>query len=215
VPFLSFFYADEVARIPVIEMLSSMKFKPRNGTGAIVVAPTRELALQIFGVARELMESHSQTYGIFMGGANRSAEAAKLVKGVNLMIATPGRLLDHLHNTEGFVFKNLKSLIIDEADRILEVGFEDEMRSIVKILPKDRQTMLFSATQTTKVEDLARISLKPGPLYINVDYRKEHSTVEGLEQGYVICDSVRIAVLPLKIITKFSRTLDSGCCFLS
>lgn len=214
-PFLSFVYADEIARIPVIEMLSSMKFKPRNGTGAIVVAPTRELALQIFGVARELMESHSQTYGIFMGGANRSAEAAKLVKGVNLMIATPGRLLDHLHNTEGFVFKNLKSLIIDEADRILEVGFEDEMRSIVKILPKDRQTMLFSATQTTKVEDLARISLKPGPLYINVDYRKEHSTVEGLEQGYVICDSVRMPVLSLKIITKFSRTLDSGCCSLS
>ncbi|KAL1591947.1 ATP-dependent RNA helicase [Paraconiothyrium brasiliense] len=175
--------------IPVIEMLSAMKFKPRNGTGAIVVAPTRELALQIFGVARELMEHHSQTYGIFMGGANRSAEAAKLVKGVNLMIATPGRLLDHLRGTEGFVFKNLKSLIIDEADRILEVGFEDEMRSIIKCLPKDRQTMLFSATQTTKVEDLARISLKPGPLYINVDYREEHSTVAGLEQGYVICDS--------------------------
>jgi ATP-dependent RNA helicase DDX18/HAS1 len=175
--------------IPVIEMLSAMKFKPRNGTGAIVVAPTRELALQIFGVARELMESHSQTYGIFMGGANRSAEAAKLVKGVNLMIATPGRLLDHLRGTDGFVFKNLKSLIIDEADRILEVGFEDEMRSIIKCLPKDRQTMLFSATQTTKVEDLARISLKPGPLYINVDYHKEHSTVDSLEQGYVVCDS--------------------------
>jgi len=64
------------------------------------------------------------------------------------------------------------------------------MRQIVKILPKDeRQTMLFSATQTTKVEDLARISLRPGPLYINVDHQKEHSTVEGLEQGYVVCDS--------------------------
>ncbi|KAH6621845.1 P-loop containing nucleoside triphosphate hydrolase protein [Boeremia exigua] len=175
--------------IPAIEMLSAMRFKPRNGTGVIVVSPTRELALQIFGVARELMEKHSQTFGIVIGGANRRAEAEKLVKGVNLLIATPGRLLDHLHNTPGFVFKNLKSLIIDEADRILEVGFEDEMRSIIKILPSDRQTMLFSATQTTKVEDLARISLKPGPLYINVDYRKEHSTVEGLEQGYVICDS--------------------------
>jgi ATP-dependent RNA helicase DDX18/HAS1 len=175
--------------IPAIEMLSSMRFKPRNGTGVIVVSPTRELALQIFGVARELMEKHSQTFGIVIGGANRRAEAEKLVKGVNLLIATPGRLLDHLHNTPGFVFKNLKSLIIDEADRILEVGFEDEMRSIIKILPSDRQTMLFSATQTTKVEDLARISLKAGPMYINVDYRKEHSTVEGLEQGYVICDS--------------------------
>jgi ATP-dependent RNA helicase DDX18/HAS1 len=160
------------------------------GTGVLVVSPTRELALQIFGVARELMAHHSQTYGIVIGGANRRAEADKLAKGVNLLIATPGRLLDHLQNTQGFVFKNLKTLIIDEADRILEVGFEDEMRQIVKILPKEeRQTMLFSATQTTKVEDLARISLRPGPLYINVDHRKEHSTVEGLEQGYVICEA--------------------------
>ena len=160
------------------------------GTGVIVVSPTRELALQIFGVARELMAHHSQTFGIVIGGANRRAEAEKLAKGVNLMIATPGRLLDHLQNTQGFIYKNIKALIIDEADRILEVGFEDEMRQIIKILPKDeRQTMLFSATQTTKVEDLARISLRPGPLYINVDHKKEHSTVEGLEQGYVVCDS--------------------------
>ena len=154
------------------------------------MSPTRELALQIFGVAREIMAHHSQTYGIIMGGANRRAEADKLTKGVNLLIATPGRLLDHLQNTQGFVFKNVKTLIIDEADRILEVGFEDEMRQIVKILPSaDRQTMLFSATQTTKVEDLARISLRPGPLYVNVDYTKEHSTVEGLEQGYVVCEA--------------------------
>ena len=136
------------------------------------------------------MAHHSQTFGIVIGGANRRAEAEKLAKGVNLLIATPGRLLDHLQNTQGFVYKNIKALVIDEADRILEVGFEDEMRQIVKILPKEeRQTMLFSATQTTKVEDLARISLRQGPLYINVDHRKEHSTVEGLEQGYVVCES--------------------------
>ncbi|KAI1620881.1 ATP-dependent RNA helicase HAS1 [Exophiala viscosa] len=176
--------------IPAVEMLHALRFKPRNGTGVIVVSPTRELALQIFGVARDLMQFHSQTFGIVIGGANRSAEADKLTKGVNLIIATPGRLLDHLQNTPGFVYKNVKALVIDEADRILEVGFEDEMRKIVQILPKEnRQTMLFSATQTTKVEDLARISLRPGPLYINVDHKKEHSTVEGLEQGYVICES--------------------------
>lgn len=176
--------------IPAIEMLHSLRFKPRNGTGVIVVSPTRELALQIFGVARELMEHHSQTYGIVIGGANRRAEAEKLAKGVNLLIATPGRLLDHLQNTQGFVFKNIKALVIDEADRILEVGFEDEMRQIIKILPKEeRQTMLFSATQTTKVEDLARISLRAGPLYVNVDHKQEHSTVAGLEQGYVVCES--------------------------
>ncbi|QLQ77813.1 hypothetical protein HG537_0A00600 [Torulaspora globosa] len=176
--------------IPAIERLHSLKFKPRNGTGVIVITPTRELALQIFGVARELMEFHSQTYGIVIGGANRRQEADKLVKGVNLLIATPGRLLDHLQNTKGFVFKNLKALVIDEADRILEIGFEDEMKQIIKILPnEDRQSMLFSATQTTKVEDLARISLRPGPLFINVVSEKDHSTADGLEQGYVVCES--------------------------
>ena len=176
--------------IPAVELLYSLRFKPRNGTGVIIVSPTRELALQIFGVARELMAHHTQTFGIVIGGANRRAEAEKLAKGVNLLVATPGRLLDHLQNTQGFVFKNLRALVIDEADRILEVGFEDEMRQIIKILPKDeRQTMLFSATQTTKVDDLARISLKKGPLYISVHHKTEYSTVEGLEQGYVICDS--------------------------
>jgi ATP-dependent RNA helicase DDX18/HAS1 len=192
--------------IPAVEMLSALRFKPRNGTGVIVVSPTRELALQIFGVARELMQFHSQTFGIVIGGANRSAEADKLTKGVNLLIATPGRLLDHLQNTKGFIYKNVKALVIDEADRILEVGFEDEMRQIIKMLPKDeRQTMLFSATQTTKVEDLARISLKPGPLYINVDHTKEHSTVAGLEQGYVICESDKRFLLLFTFLKKMSK----------
>lgn len=68
----------------------------KTGTGIVIVSPTRELALQIFGVAKELMAHHSQTFGIVMGGANRRAEAEKLAKGVNLIVATPGRLLDHL-----------------------------------------------------------------------------------------------------------------------
>ncbi|KAK3343511.1 P-loop containing nucleoside triphosphate hydrolase protein [Lasiosphaeria hispida] len=191
--------------IPAIEMLRSLRFKSRNGTGVIVVTPTRELALQIFGVARELMANHSQTYGVVIGGANRRAEADKLGKGVNLLIATPGRLLDHLQNTP-FVFKNLRSLVIDEADRILEIGFEDEMRQIVKILPKeDRQTMLFSATQTTKVEDLARISLRPGPLFINVDEDKQFSTVEGLDQGYVVVDADKRFLLLFSFLKKMSK----------
>ena len=67
-----------------------------KGTGIVIISPTRELALQIFGVAKDLMAHHSQTFGIVMGGANRKAEVEKLVKGVNLLIATPGRLLDHL-----------------------------------------------------------------------------------------------------------------------
>ncbi|KAK1924692.1 P-loop containing nucleoside triphosphate hydrolase protein [Papiliotrema laurentii] len=189
--------------VPSVEMLSTLRFKPVNGTGVIVISPTRELALQIFGVAKELMQGHSQTFGVLMGGANRKAEADKLAKGVNLIVATPGRLLDHLQNTKGFVFKNLKALVIDEADRILEIGFEEEMKQIIKLLPSEnRQSMLFSATQTTKVTDLARISLRPGPLYINVDQEKDASTVEMLEQGYVVCESDRRFMLLFTFLKK-------------
>ncbi|KAI8913343.1 P-loop containing nucleoside triphosphate hydrolase protein, partial [Gorgonomyces haynaldii] len=189
--------------IPAVEMLYKLQFKPRNGTGILIISPTRELALQIFGVAKELLEAHSQTFGIVMGGANRKAEAEKLKKGVNLLVATPGRLLDHLQNTKGFIFKNLKMLIIDEADRILQEGFEREMHQIISLLPKDdRQTMLFSATQTTKVEDLARVSLKKSPLYINVDEHKDVATAEGLEQGYVVCPSEQRFLLLFTFLKK-------------
>ena len=95
----------------------------------------RELALQIYNVTQQLMTKHSQTHGLIIGGANRRAEAEKLVKGVNLLVATPGRLLDHMQNTKGFTFSSLKIFCMDEADRMLDIGFEEEMRTIVKMIP--------------------------------------------------------------------------------
>lgn len=188
--------------IPSIELIYKLKFMPRNGTGVIVLSPTRELAMQTYGVLKELMTHHVHTYGLIMGGSNRSAEAQKLANGVNILVATPGRLLDHLQNTPGFMFKNLQCLIIDEADRILEVGFEEELKQIIKLLPKKRQSMLFSATQTRKVEDLARISLKKEPLYVGVDDNKDTATVEGLEQGYVVCPSEKRFLLLFTFLKK-------------
>lgn len=135
-------------------------------------------------MATELGKFLPQTHGLIIGGANRRQEADKLVKGVNLLVATPGRLLDHLQSTQGFLFKNLLMLVIDEADRILEIGFEEDMSAILKILPTKRQTALFSATQTAKVADLARLSLSK-PVFVQV--KTEYATVEGLEQGYVVC----------------------------
>ncbi|EFJ44723.1 hypothetical protein VOLCADRAFT_76220 [Volvox carteri f. nagariensis] len=188
--------------VPCAELLYRAKFMPRNGTGAVIISPTRELALQIYGVARDLFKYHTQTHGIVMGGANRRTEAEKLVKGVNLLVSTPGRLLDHLQNTRGFVFRNLACLVIDEADRILEIGFEEEMRQIIKILPKERQTMLFSATQTTKVEDLARISFKHKPLYVGVDDGRSVATREGLEQGYCVVPADKKFLLLFTFLKK-------------
>ncbi|MBN3307413.1 DDX18 helicase, partial [Amia calva] len=188
--------------IPSIELIYKLKFMPRNGTGVVILSPTRELAMQTYGVLKDLMTHHVHTYGLVMGGSNRSAEAQKLANGVNILVATPGRLLDHLQNTPGFMYKNLQCLIIDEADRILEVGFEEELKQIIKLLPKKRQTMLFSATQTRKVEDLARISLKKEPLYVGVDDNKETATVDGLEQGYVVCPSEKRFLLLFTFLKK-------------
>ncbi|XP_028915356.1 ATP-dependent RNA helicase DDX18 [Ornithorhynchus anatinus] len=188
--------------IPAVELIYKLKFMPRNGTGVVILSPTRELAMQTFGVLKELMTHHVHTYGLVMGGSNRSAEAQKLANGVNLVVATPGRLLDHMQNTPGFMFKNLQCLVIDEADRILEVGFEEEMKQIIKLLPRRRQTMLFSATQTRKVEDLAKISLKKEPLYVGVDDHKDVATVDGLEQGYVVCPSEKRFLLLFTFLKK-------------
>lgn len=80
------------------------------------------------------------------------------------------------------------TLVIDEADALLKMGFEEEINEILNLLPKNRQAMLFSATQTKKIEDLARLSLR-NPVYIGVSGAEEESTVENLEQGYVVCDS--------------------------
>jgi ATP-dependent RNA helicase DDX18/HAS1 len=201
--------------IPAIELLSKLKFQPRNGTGCIIISPVRELSMQTYGVLTELIAHHNLTHGLIMGGVNRQDEAYKLTKGVNILVATPGRLLDHLQNTSDFIFKNLQCLIIDEADRILDIGFEMEMQQIIRLLPKKRQTMLFSATQTKKIEDLAKLALNKEPLYVGVDDDQEHATVEGLEQGYVVCPSDKRFLLLFtflkKNLTKKVMVFFSSC----
>ncbi|XP_015749100.1 PREDICTED: ATP-dependent RNA helicase DDX18-like, partial [Acropora digitifera] len=105
-------------------------------------------------------------------------------------------------NTRGFVFKNLQCLIVDEADRILEIGFEEEMRQIIRLLPVRRQTVLFSATQTRNVEDLARVSLKKSPLYVKIEDDTGISTVSGLEQGYIVVPSEKRLLVLFTFLKK-------------
>lgn len=190
--------------VPIVELLRKAKFHNRNGTGAMILSPTRELAMQIYGVCKELLSDNSSlTYGLIMGGANRKTEAERLRKGVNIIIATPGRLLDHLRNTPGFVTRNLLVFCMDEADRILEIGFEDDLRAIVKVLPKERQTMLFSATQTKQIEDLARLSINPKTaIYVKVASDSKEATTENLEQGYVTCPSDKRFLLLFTFLKK-------------
>lgn len=175
--------------VPAVELLYHIGFTPRNGTGVVVICPTRELAIQTHAVAAELLKYHTQTLGLAIGGLSLKGEAERLKKGVNLLVATPGRLLDHLKHNKGFIYKNLKLLIIDEADRSLSDNFEEEMKQIINILPKERQTALFSATQITEVVGLVKMLFPEKPYYIDVDHGRRKVTNEGLNQGYLVVES--------------------------
>lgn len=173
--------------IPTVELILKLGMQNRNGTGAVIISPTRELSLQTYSVLKELTAHTRIRIGLIMGGSNRQAEAQNLQKGVTILVATPGRLLDHLHNTEHFLRHNLKVLVIDEADRLLDIGFELEMEQIIRLLPKDRQSVFFSATLNEKTHKLAKTALKTSCVMIGVE-DKEDATVETLEQGYVVCN---------------------------
>lgn len=177
--------------IPMVEIICRSGFRPSNGTAGIVIGPTRELCLQIEGVLLKLLKhfNGSITFLCCIGGQSRSQEGFKLASGIMIVVASPGRLLDHLRLTTDWHTKNLLVLAVDEADRLLDNGFEEDMREIVSILPRKRQTLLFSATQTTRVEQLARISFHKTPLFISMKNKKDKATVDTLEQGYVICPS--------------------------
>ncbi|CCW60046.1 unnamed protein product [Phytomonas sp. EM1] len=179
--------------IPIVEIITRAGFRPSNGTAALIIGPTRELCLQIEGVLLKLLKyfNGSITFLCCIGGQSRKQESFKLVNGVMIVVASPGRLLDHLKLTNDWHTKNLLILAVDEADRVLDNGFEEDMREIVSLLPKQRQTFLFSATQTTRVEQLARISFQKPPVFISMKSKKDKATVETLEQGYVICESAK------------------------
>jgi ATP-dependent RNA helicase DDX18/HAS1 len=173
--------------VPAVEhLVKTNKEDELLSTRALVITPTRELALQLFNIAKDLLQYHpKEKVALIMGGANRKVEAEKLRKGVSIIIACPGRFLDHMTNTKGFDYSNISMLIVDEADDILKVGFEKELREILDKLPKKRQTMLFSATISPKVEDLITLSVKN---YEFIGIKSKEATVSTLEQGFVITE---------------------------
>ncbi|TYZ63870.1 hypothetical protein PybrP1_006232 [[Pythium] brassicae (nom. inval.)] len=171
--------------IPVLEKLYRARWDVEDGLGALVISPTRELALQIFEVLRSVGKMHSFSAGLVIGGKNFREEQFRLVR-MNILVCTPGRLLQHMEQTPGFDPSNLQVLVLDEADRILDMGFQQQLAAILSYLPASRQTMLFSATQTKSVKDLATLSLQ-APEYVAVHEKSAQATPSGLAQSYVVC----------------------------
>ncbi|KAM3876226.1 putative ATP-dependent RNA helicase DDX10 [Diretmus argenteus] len=172
--------------IPVLECLYRSQWTAMDGLGALIISPTRELAYQTFQVLRKVGKNHEFSAGLVIGGKDLKTESEKIHR-TNIVICTPGRLLQHMDETAAFHATNLHVLVLDEADRILDMGFADTLNAIVENLPESRQTLLFSATQTKSVKDLARLSLKD-PEYVWVHEKAKFSTPATLEQSYVVCE---------------------------
>jgi ATP-dependent RNA helicase RhlE len=136
--------------LPILEMLS----EEGKGLRTLVVAPTRELALQIDGVAKQLAKHLKIRVVTVIGGQSIGGQLAEIKKGVDILVATPGRLLD-LHRGRHIRLSNIEHFVLDEADRLLDMGFMPDIRTIISHLPDDRQSMLFSATLSHEVEALA------------------------------------------------------------
>ncbi|XP_056209036.1 probable ATP-dependent RNA helicase DDX31 isoform X6 [Falco biarmicus] len=159
--------------IPLVQSLQGMesKIKRSDGPYALILVPTRELALQSFDIMQKLLKPFAWIVpGVLMGGEKRKSEKARLRKGINILISTPGRLVDHIKSTECIHFRRTQWLIIDEADRILDLGFEKDVAVILNALNAGRDTrqnVLLSATLTEGVTRLADISLND-PISISI-----------------------------------------------
>jgi len=149
---------------------------------ACILTPTRELAFQISEQVEALGVSIGVKCATIVGGMDMVSQAIVLAKKPHIIVATPGRLVDHLENTKGFNLKQLKFLVMDEADRILNQDFEIELNKILRCIPTERRSMLFSATMTKKVAKLQRASLKDP---VKVEVSGSYQTVEKLLQYYL------------------------------
>ncbi|CAB3235768.1 unnamed protein product [Arctia plantaginis] len=175
--------------IPSVEVVIKCLGKHMAGTFSIIVSPTRELAIQTYTVLQDLIAHYDNiTSALIIGGESRKKQSAELSSGVHIVVATPGRLFDHMRTKE-FDYSKTCCLVLDEADKIFQYGFEEDLKQIISRLPKDRQTMLFSATLSERTEALIKSAMKEKVHNINTDEDNLIATVEGLKQGYAVCET--------------------------
>ncbi|KAI8913244.1 P-loop containing nucleoside triphosphate hydrolase protein [Gorgonomyces haynaldii] len=164
--------------LPIIQSL----FDNPQPLFCCVMAPTRELAVQIAEQFEALGSAIGVRSCVIVGGMDMMSQQIALSKKPHIIVCTPGRLVDHLENTKGFNLKQLKYLVMDEADRLLDLDFGAEIEKVLKVIPRERNTFLFSATMTSKVEKLQRASLV-NP--VKVEVSQKYSTVDTLLQHYL------------------------------
>jgi ATP-dependent RNA helicase DDX27 len=193
--------------LPILERLL---FRPAHTqvSRILILVPTRELAIQVHSVGKALAKHTNVEFCLAVGGLDSRGQVAMLRKQPDVIIATPGRLVDHLHNAPSFNLNTIEILVLDEADRMLDEHFHEQMCEIIQHCPKSRQTMLFSATMTDKVEELASVSLNR-PVRLFVD--RNTDTAENLQQEFVRIRSKREGDREAIVTALCSRTFKTQC----
>lgn len=168
----------------IVPVLERLLYRPKKvpTSRVVILMPTRELAIQCHAVATKLASHTDIKFCLAVGGLSLKVQEAELRLRPDVIIATPGRFIDHMRNSASFTVDTLEILVLDEADRMLEAGFADELNEILTTIPKSRQTMLFSATMTSSVDNLIRVGLNR-PVRLLVDAQKQ--TVGTLIQEFI------------------------------
>ncbi|ESN99182.1 hypothetical protein HELRODRAFT_66523 [Helobdella robusta] len=166
--------------LPMLHLLSEDPY----GIFALIITPTRELAHQIGEHFKVLGKPLGLKYSIIIGGADIIEQGIELSNKPHIVIATPGRLADHIEHGTDFSLKKIRFLVLDEADRLLEDKFGDQLQTIFSVLPEKRQTLLFSATLTDTLQQLEHISNNKPFVWVSSD---AVATVDTLSQQYVLC----------------------------
>ena len=196
--------------LPLLEKLSAGNRVQANQARSLILTPTRELAAQV-NHSISLYGKHTPLRSlVVVGGVNINPQMMRLRKGVDILVATPGRLLD-LYNQNAVNFKQLEVLVLDEADRMLDMGFIHDIRKIFSLLPKQRQTLMFSATFSKDIRTLAKTLLNQP---IEISLNPKNTTVDEIKQWICPVDKKKKSKLLLSLIVSnkwqqvlvFSRT---------
>lgn len=182
--------------LPILELLAKGQKAHSNHTRTLILTPTRELAAQIAENVETYSKNLALTSTVVFGGVKINPQMLRLRKGVDILIATPGRLLD-LYNQNAIKFSELEILVLDEADRMLDMGFLRDIKKILALLPKKRQNLLFSATFSEEIRELAK-GLVNNPVEISVTPR--NTAAESVEQFVYPVDKKKKAPLLIKLI---------------
>jgi len=161
--------------VPALDRLLRDRAKPKNPR-VLVLEPTRELVIQVAGEARKLASRTSLRTVPVYGGAGMKKQTDKLRRGVDVVVATPGRLMDHMRR-KNINLSDLQILVLDEADRMLDMGFLPDIKQIVRCMPRQRQTMLFSATMPPAISALAR-QFQRYPVSIEIDLAQPPEAIQ-------------------------------------